>query len=99
MAEPFVPGYDYEAETAVLSERFGGVCVTVAAGVSESTTDAVYGGNSRIGDRGKCVAKVEPFTRGTNILYYDISLIWLRRSVYSKSARLPKGWYSLGPQP
>ena len=71
-AEPFVPGCDYAAETAALSERVGGVCVTVAAGVGESTTDAVYGGNSRIGDRGKCVAKAEPFKRGTNILYCDI---------------------------
>ena len=71
-AEPFVPGYDYAAEVAALSEHFGGVYVTVAAGTGESTTDAVYGGNSRVGARGKCVAKVEPFARGTNILYYDI---------------------------
>ena len=71
-AEPFVPGRDYAAEVAALSERFGGVYVTVAAGPGESTTDAVYAGNSRIGDRGKCVAKVEPFKRGTNILYYDV---------------------------
>ena len=71
-AAPFVPGRDYAAEIAALSERFGGVCVTVAAGTGESTTDAVYGGNSRIGDRGKCVAKVDPFRRDTEILYYDI---------------------------
>jgi len=71
-AESFIPGRDYAAEVAALSERFGGVYVTVSAGTGESTTDAVYAGNSRIGDRGKCVAKVEPFKRGTNILYYDV---------------------------
>ena len=71
-AEPFVPGRDYAAEVAALSERFGGVCITVAAGTGESTTDAVHAGNSRIGDRGRCVAKVESFGRGTNILYYDV---------------------------
>ena len=71
-AEPFIPGRDYAAEVAGLSERFGGVYVTVAAGTGESTTDAVYAGNSRIGDRGKCVAASEPFGRGTDILYYDV---------------------------
>jgi len=71
-AAPFVPGYDYAAEIAARSARFGGVCVTVAAGTGESTTDAVYGGNSRIGDRGLCVAQAEPFKRDTDILYYDI---------------------------
>ena len=71
-AAPFVPGRDYAAEIAARSERFGGVCVTVAAGTGESTTDAVYAGNSRIGDRGHCVAQAEPFGRGTNILYYDV---------------------------
>ena len=71
-AEPFIPGRDYAAEAAALSERFGGVYVTVAAGTGESTTDVVYGGNSRIGDRGKCVAASTPFGRGTNILYYDV---------------------------
>ena len=71
-AAPFVPGRDYAAEIAARSERFGGVCVTVAAGPGESTTDAVYAGNSRIGDRGKCVAQAAPFERGTNILYYDV---------------------------
>ena len=71
-AAPFVPGRDYATEIAARSERFGGVCVTVAAGVGESTTDAVYAGNSRIGDRGNCVAQAEPFKRGTNILYYDV---------------------------
>ena len=71
-AVPFIPGYDYAADVAALSERFGGVYVTVAAGTGESTTDAVYGGNSRIGDRGMCVAQAEPFKRVTNILYYDL---------------------------
>jgi len=71
-AEPFVPGLDYAAEAAALSERFGGVYVAVAAGTGESTTDAVYAGNSRIGDRGLCVAQADPFGRDTNILYYDI---------------------------
>ncbi|MBP5530524.1 MAG: NAD(+) synthase [Lentisphaeria bacterium] len=71
-AEPFVPGRDYGAEVAALSERFGGVYVTVGAGVGESTTDAVYGGHSRIGDRGRCVAMAQPFKRGTDILYYDV---------------------------
>ena len=71
-SEPFVPGRDYAVEVAALSERFGGVYVTVAAGTGESTTDSVYAGNSRIGDRGKCVAQAEPFKRDTNILYYDI---------------------------
>lgn len=72
IAEPMVPGRDCAAEAAALSERFGGVCVTVAAGTGESTTDAVFAGNSRIGDRGRCVAQAEPFKRGTGILYYDI---------------------------
>ena len=83
VAEPFVPGRDYAAEVAALSERFGGVYVTVAAGTGESTTDAVYAGNSRIGDRGKCVACAQPFGRGTNILYYDVdtgALRYQRRS-------------------
>ena len=72
VAEPLIPGRDYAAEAEALSECFGGVYVTVAAGTGESTTDAVYAGNSRIGDRGKCVACAQPFGRSTSILYYDM---------------------------
>jgi NAD+ synthase (glutamine-hydrolysing) len=83
-AAPFVPGRDYAAEAAAVSARFGGAYVAVAAGTGESSTDTVYAGNSRIGDRGLCVAQAEPFRRGTNILYYDIDTGAIRFTRRSK---------------
>ena len=68
VAEPFMPGFDAGAEAAALSGRFGGVYVTAAAGTGESTTDAVFAGNSRIGDRGRCAVSAESFSRGSGIV-------------------------------
>lgn len=52
--------------------------VYTSAGRGESNADTVYGGHQMIGETGRLVREVEPFTPGANTTVYDIDKMYIR---------------------
>ena len=68
------------------SARILGAYVLASAGVTESTTDAVFGGHALIADNGRLAAENERFRRDGSILFADIDFEKLVAARLSESS-------------
>ncbi len=77
------------------SARILGAYVLSSAGVTESTTDVVYGGHAMIAENGRLGAETARFSRDSEIIYTDVDfqkLVAARRSESSfNDNELPAG--------
>ena len=77
------------------SARILGAYVLASAGVTESTTDVVFGGHSLIADNGRLAVESERFRRDGSIVFADIDFEKLTAARLSESSfrdgRLPVG--------
>ena len=92
-AEPFVPGRDYGAEVAGLSERFGGVYVTVAAGTRAQLPTGLL--NRVIGDAYEAVKPPSSGRRHFKIFYAtQTGNEPLRIRIFVNDAKIPGANYT-----
>ena len=68
------------------SARILGAYVLASAGVTESTTDAVFGGHALIADNGRLAAENERFRRDGSLIYADIDFEKLTAARLSESS-------------
>jgi len=87
---------DYRTELVKQqSARILGAYVLASAGVTESTTDVVFGGHALIADNGRLAAQSERFRRDGSVIFADIDLERLTAARLSESSfhdnELPPG--------
>ena len=77
------------------SARILGAYVLASAGVTESTTDVVFGGHAMIAENGRLAAESERFQRRGEVIYADVDLERLTAARLSESSfndnPLPEG--------